>query len=677
MKGEGKMVFKSRMKWVGLFGLVLSALSLFTHFLLARYTEEGISEFQSSITIFSWRPIFENAALTRTSQLYRRLWGPVRHLASLHPYANPRGYYAAPTLQTNGFIFVRIQGGFHEIRNSICDAVVVSRLLNATLVIPEIQSTTSSKGISSDFKSFSYLYNEDQFLAALSKDVKIVKTLPKHLKGARRRKEIPVFRVSYSASPYFYLHHVLPILKKHSVVELVISDGGCLQAILPPRLEEYQRLRCRVAFHALRFRQEVQELATKILNRLRAPGRPFIAFDTGLARDALAYHGCAELFQDVHTELIQHRRLWMIKRGIVKGKLPVNSEEQHVNGSCPLMPEEVGILLRAYGYSQDTIIYISGGEIFGGQRILIPLHAMFGNIVDRTSLSTSWELGGLYGREANLIRAYPTTQPVELETKLEMWKNSGPRPRPLPPPPDRPKTYNIEGWWGWVAESDNEPESTIMELRTNAHKLLWEAIDYLVCIEADVFFPGFDRDGKGHPNFASIVMGHRLYQSAASKTYRPDRKEVVKLLEEIRDHLYQANRTWLTSVRTHLRRSLIDGITDSFTRSKPLSFLSHPVPECSCLRHDPAEMSLHAPSPSSQLQAVLGIVHHCPAWMDGDLISRPRDKESDEDIDENDPTSSGLFFQYVGGNQEIGVGEINNKEEPLMEDPEELEGAEG
>lgn len=31
--------------------------------------------------------------------------------------------------------------------SQICDVVVVSRLLNATLVIPEIQSTTSSKGI--------------------------------------------------------------------------------------------------------------------------------------------------------------------------------------------------------------------------------------------------------------------------------------------------------------------------------------------------------------------------------------------------------------------------------------------------------------------------------------------------------------------------------------------------
>ena len=66
MKGESKMVFKSKMKWVGLVGLVLSAFSIFIHLLLARYTEDGISDYQSSVTIFSWRPIFENADLPRT-----------------------------------------------------------------------------------------------------------------------------------------------------------------------------------------------------------------------------------------------------------------------------------------------------------------------------------------------------------------------------------------------------------------------------------------------------------------------------------------------------------------------------------------------------------------------------------------------------------------------------------
>lgn len=82
---------------------------------------------------------------------------------------------------------------------------------------------------SSQFKSFAYLYNEDQFVFSLAKDVKVVRTLPKYLKGARRKKEIPLFKVPHSASPFYYLHHVLPVLKKHSVVELVVSNGGCLQ----------------------------------------------------------------------------------------------------------------------------------------------------------------------------------------------------------------------------------------------------------------------------------------------------------------------------------------------------------------------------------------------------------------------------------------------------------------
>lgn len=68
-------------------------------------------------------------------------------------------------------------------------------------------------------------------MIALANDVKVVKTLPKNLKEARRKKEIPTFRVPYSASPYFYLHNVLPMLHKHSVIELVVSDGGCLQVM--------------------------------------------------------------------------------------------------------------------------------------------------------------------------------------------------------------------------------------------------------------------------------------------------------------------------------------------------------------------------------------------------------------------------------------------------------------
>ncbi|MFS7911387.1 putative diphosphate--fructose-6-phosphate 1-phosphotransferase [Helianthus anomalus] len=42
--------------------------------------------------------------------------------------------------------FMMIREGFHKIRSSICDAIFIAQLLNGTLVIPEIQSPTSSKG---------------------------------------------------------------------------------------------------------------------------------------------------------------------------------------------------------------------------------------------------------------------------------------------------------------------------------------------------------------------------------------------------------------------------------------------------------------------------------------------------------------------------------------------------
>ncbi|KAL1321523.1 hypothetical protein AAHE18_14G133300 [Arachis hypogaea] len=52
-----------------------------------------------------------------------------------------------------------------SVAEKICDLVAVARFLNATLIIPEIQESTRSKGISSKFNSFSYIYNVDQFIA--------------------------------------------------------------------------------------------------------------------------------------------------------------------------------------------------------------------------------------------------------------------------------------------------------------------------------------------------------------------------------------------------------------------------------------------------------------------------------------------------------------------------------
>ncbi|KAL6525040.1 Protein EMBRYO SAC DEVELOPMENT ARREST 30 [Orobanche minor] len=632
---------KSKIKWAALGGVVLSLASIMVHMFLAKSSARFVQ--YSAVTAFTedLNPIESSG---RKGALYRRLWGKVSTFEPLQPYANPRSVpYHVPNEQNNGFIYAKIYGGFEKIRTSICDLVAVSRLLNATLVIPEIQESTQSKGISSKFKSFSYIYDEDQFIKALASDVIVVKNLPSSLKEGRKRKQYPIFRPKSSSSTKFYLHDVLPKLKNSKVIGLILADGGCLQPILPSSLVEYQSLRCRVAFHALHFRAEIVELAHQMVEKLRSSGQPYLAYHPGLKRDTLAYHGCAELFQDIHTELIQYRRANMIKQGIIKEELSVDSYARKGNGSCPLMPEEVGLLLRAMGYPPGTRIYLAGSETFGGQRVLIPLRAMYANSVDRTYLCSKLELANIVGPETEIPAGAFEFPPTKNAKQLkEEWDKAGPRPRPLPPPPDRPVyRHEKEGWYGWIAEKESEPYPSLNDLRDQAHRLIWDSLDYIVSLESDAFFPGFNNDGSGWPDFAGLVMGHRLYKMASSRTYRPDRKYLTELFNTTSNHLYHPPRNWTLSVRQHLNKSASeDGVYQESQRAKPMSFLSHPLPECSCTSLKNAD-----------LHSLYGGLEECPQGLErspGTVGSREgnsgeddetQEDETDVDLQESDENS--------------------------------------
>ncbi|XVE62561.1 hypothetical protein DITRI_Ditri06bG0127800 [Diplodiscus trichospermus] len=625
------MVFKSKIKWVALFVLILSLGSLVAHLSMTKFSSMNLVQYSAKDALSH-----DFAIIGSPGGRNKRLWGSVRSLESLQPYANPRSSYPVPNENNNGFIYAKIFGGFEKIRSSICDLVTISRLLNATLVIPEIQESTRSKGISYKFKSFSYLYDEEQFIASLKNDVNILKSLPEYLKAARRRNEFPTFEPKSSASPKFYIKEILPNLKEAKVVGLIITDGGCLQSILPPSMSEFQRLRCRVAFHALQFRPEIQILGRRMVERLRAWGQPFIAYHPGLVRDTLAYHGCAELFQDVHTELIQCRRAQMIKQGIINDELSIDSHLRRENGSCPLMPEEVGLLLRAMGYPSKTIVYVAGSQIFGGQRLLIPLRAMFANLVDHTTLCSKTELSDLVGPETPLPpNVFQQPHPKSEKQLKEEWNRAGPRPRPLPPPPDRPiYQHEKEGWYGWITEKDKEPDPSPVDLRMQAHRLLWDALDYIVSVEADAFFPGFNNDGSGWPDFSGLVIGQRLYERASSRTYRPDRKTIAALFNITRDDMYHPKRNWTLSAREHLNRSLSeDGLIRQSLLSKPTSFLSHPLPECDC-RISSVETTKKIKGKDGRL--LYGGEQECPKWMQSAGAEGFRNDDSESAEDDND-----------------------------------------
>lgn len=647
---------KSKIKWAALGGLVLSFLSLLVHLFLAKSSADLVQ--YTAITVFT--DDLTPTLSTRKGPWFRKLWGNVKSLEPLHPYPNPRSTYPVAVEPNNGFIYAKISGSFEKIRNSIVDLVAISRLLNATLVIPEIQESARSKGISSKFNSFSYLYNEDQFIAALANDVTIVKSLPPILREARRRKEFQIFKPKSSASLKFYTAEVLPRLKKAKVIGLILTDGGCLQSVLPPSMAEYQRLRCRVSFHALQFRPEIEALGKLMVERLRASGQPYLAYHPGLKRDALAYHGCAEIFQDVHTELIQYRRAQMIKQGIISEELNVDSHVRKRNGSCPLMPEEVGLLLRAMGYPPRTRIYLSGSETFGGQRVMIPLRAMYTNLVDRTSLCSKTELANLVGPETPLSPDPEQLLPVKSPNQLKAeWDKAGPRPRPLPPPPDRPiYRHEKEGWYGWIAEKDMEPEPSTNDQRKQAHRLLWDALDYIVSVDAEVFFPGFDNDGSG-PDFASLVMGHRLYEMASARTFRPNRKYLAELFNTTGDHLYYPPRNWTVAVREHLNKSLAEeGLLQESNLSKTKFFLSHPIPECSCSTVKATDIVRSGKN--NNLHLLFEGQDECPKWMQQ---LRTHETNADEVDSQEDDTDLDGQSESEGYNETDAIPSLEQDEE--------------
>ncbi|CAI0549220.1 unnamed protein product [Linum tenue] len=77
-------------------------------------------------------------------------------------------------------------------RAGICDMVAVARIINATLVVPELDKNS--------FWQDTNVFDEDYFISSLASDVKIVRKLPKDMSGVT--KAVKHFR-SWSGMDYY------------------------------------------------------------------------------------------------------------------------------------------------------------------------------------------------------------------------------------------------------------------------------------------------------------------------------------------------------------------------------------------------------------------------------------------------------------------------------------------
>ncbi|XP_021301670.1 uncharacterized protein At1g04910 isoform X1 [Sorghum bicolor] len=309
---------------------------------------------------------------------------PPRQVSSDQLWAsNGYGYHACVTPtsgykvqgKSDSYMTVRSNGGLNQMRTGICDMVAVARLVNATLVIPQLDK----RSFWQDTSTFKDIFDEPHFIKALEGDVHIVSDLPEGLQSApRARKHF----TSWSGASYY--EEVKELWKNQKVVHIPKSDSRLANNGLPI---DIQRLRCRCLYQALRFSDLIEDLGKKLVERLRSRGK-YIALHLRYEKDMLAFTGCTYSLSDSEANELRIMRErtshWKLK--------DINSTEQRYEGNCPLTPNEVGIFLRAMGYPESTWIYLAAGEIYGGEKYISKLRSYFPNLVSKEMLATKEEL---------------------------------------------------------------------------------------------------------------------------------------------------------------------------------------------------------------------------------------------------------------------------------------------
>ncbi|XXG64082.1 hypothetical protein AAC387_Pa05g2131 [Persea americana] len=288
------------------------------------------------------------------------------------------------------YLMVVVSGGLNQQRNQIVDAVVIARILGAALVVPILQVNV----IWGDDSEFSDIFDLEHFKKTLAKDVRIVSSLPStHLMS----RPVEEKRTPLHVSPQWIRGRYLKRLNREGVLLLRGLDSR-LSKDLPSDL---QKLRCKVAFHALRFSAPILEVGNKLAERMQSKG-PYIALHLRLEKDVWVRTGCLPGLSHEYDEIINNER--KLRPELLTARSHMTYHDRKLAGLCPLNALDVTRLLKALGAPRKAQIYWAGGTPFGGQDALLPLTKEFPHFHNKDSLSLPGELEP-FSNKASLLAA--------------------------------------------------------------------------------------------------------------------------------------------------------------------------------------------------------------------------------------------------------------------------------
>ncbi|KAI3981683.1 hypothetical protein MKX01_020626 [Papaver californicum] len=246
------------------------------------------------------------------------------------------------------FLVVVASGGLNQQRNQIVDAVVLARILTASLVIPNLK--------------VNLIWGDERTLQA---DVRVVSSLPSMHIIAR---QLPEAKIPHGVSP-------------KGVLVLKGLDSK-LSKNLPPDL---QKLRCKVAFHVLKFAAPILELGNGLARRM-------------WIKDVWIRTGCRTGLGSKFDDIIIKER--ESRPEFLTGRLNVSATQRRLAGLCPLNAHKVA--RYGLGAPGSALVYSAGGEPFGGKLALQPLITEFPNLMTKELLAREGELSPFMNRSSAL-----------------------------------------------------------------------------------------------------------------------------------------------------------------------------------------------------------------------------------------------------------------------------------
>ncbi|KAL9229593.1 hypothetical protein vseg_005043 [Gypsophila vaccaria] len=325
--------------------------------------------------------------------------------------------------KSSGYLQVFLDGGLNQQRMGICDAVAVAKILNATLVIPHLEVNP----VWQDSSSFEEIFDVDHFIDVLKDDISIVKELPYEYSWSTREfystavRETRVKNAPVHASDHWYTENVLPVLQSYGIAAVSPFSHRLAFDHMPVDL---QRLRCKVNFKALTFVPHIRALGNAIVSRLQYPSLrsdpehgllqglshrknfreplKFVVLHLRFDKDMAAHSAC-----DFGGGKAEKLALARYRQAVWQGRV-LNSqftdEELRSQGRCPLTPEEVGLLLAALGFDNNTRLYLASHKVYGGRARLSNLKKLFPFMEDKKSLASLQERSRIKGK-ASLLAA--------------------------------------------------------------------------------------------------------------------------------------------------------------------------------------------------------------------------------------------------------------------------------